>query len=116
MNKKQKIIAFIGVWIIVIIGFFPPWKIIIENPHTTREAPVGYYFIFTPPQPPAPEEGKEEEEYFSMTLDLSRMTVHWITALFTLAALLYLAQEKKKSDPEEEDEEKWDDWEELVNN
>jgi hypothetical protein len=98
MNTKQKIIALTGIAVILLMSLFPPWKIIAENPNASSQLPAGYYCIFSPPLPPASGDEEETEEYISIVLDLSRLAVQWITALFVLAALLYLTQDKAESD------------------
>ena len=101
MNRKQKIIAVIGVALIVVMGLFPPWKLTTTGDTLYREVPRGYYLIFAPPPPEAPVE--DQESIYSLELDFRRLTVQWVTVLFVLAAALYLARERII--PVEDDEE-----------
>ena len=98
MNKKQRIISIVGVVIIFLMGFIPPWKYIENNSTTYSEMPAGYYLIFSPPEP-------DEEEITGVELDMSRLAVQWITILFVMGAALYLSQEKEDGDSDEDSDE-----------
>ena len=99
MNSKQKIIAVIGIVIILISGLFPPWKYIDNVAEAYREIPAGYYLIFAPPLP-------DEEGIYSIEIDMVRLAIQWITTLFIMAALLYITNKKKDDlDNGEENEE-----------
>ena len=90
MNRKQKVISLIGIILIVIMGTIPPWKYIDDGSIGYREIPAGYFLIFSPPEP-------DQEDYFGVELDMSRLAVQWITLLFVMAAALYLTQDKSKA-------------------
>lgn len=96
MNKKQKIIAWIGVIMIFMMSLIPPWKMIADEPSVSQEFPAGYHPIFAPPLP-------DEEDPYSPVLDLTRLGVQWITMLFIMAAALYITHEKDESESDDED-------------
>lgn len=96
MNKKQKVISIIGIFIILIMGFIPPWKYIDNDSSTYREMPAGYYPIFSPPE-------LDEEQLLGLEIDISRLAIQWIIVLFMMAAALFITQEKR--DATESDEE-----------
>jgi hypothetical protein len=47
MNKKQKYILLLGLFIIALMGLFPPWNFSFEGSVVIRPGP--YAFIFSPP-------------------------------------------------------------------
>ena len=96
MNKKQKVISIIGIVIIFVMGFIPPWKYIDTDPSPYREMPNGYHPIFLPPE-------LNEEQLLGLKIDISRLAIQWITVLFMMAVALFITQER--SDAKESDEE-----------
>jgi hypothetical protein len=103
MNKKQKIITLIGMVTILTMSLFPPWRIVDESTAVPREKPAGYYCLFSPPEPPVTYDEEGREDFVSMRLDMSRLAVQWISALFLMAGALYLTHTKGESDFDEED-------------
>jgi hypothetical protein len=101
MNRTQKIIAIIGITLILLMSVFPPWKLTTTGESYYREIPRGYYPIFAPPPPDAPLE--DEESVYSLVLDFTRLSVQWVTALLVLAAVLYLT--RNRVEPLDDDDE-----------
>lgn len=97
MNKKQKFISIIGIFIILIMGFIPPWKYIDNDSSTYREMPAGYYLIFSPPE-------LDYEQLLGLEIDISRLAIQWITVLFMMAAALFITQEKRDATESDEEE------------
>ena len=98
MNKKQKIISIIGIVLIFLSGLIPPWKFTTGDSITYIERPIGYYFIFLPPEMDQDEtdEDLQEEISYLIEMDVSRLIVQWVTILFIQAAALYLTKEKEE--------------------
>ena len=97
MNKKQKLISIIGIVIIFIMGFIPPWKYIDNESSPYREMPAGYHPIFLPPE-------LDEEQLLGLEIDVSRLAIQWITVLFMMAAALFITQEKRNTKDTDEEE------------
>ncbi|GAG59526.1 unnamed protein product [marine sediment metagenome] len=62
MNKKQKIVLWVGVIIIVLIGLFPPWNYVCVRRSPVPISPeyiyiknAGYHFLWNPPSHLIPE-------------------------------------------------------------
>jgi len=101
MNRTQKVISGIGVVLILLMSLIPPWKLTSTGDSYYREIPMGYYLIFSPPPPDAPLE--DDESVYSLVMDFTRLSVQWITALFILAAMLYLTRDKVESIDDDEE-------------
>ncbi|MBN1972546.1 MAG: hypothetical protein JW787_02835 [Sedimentisphaerales bacterium] len=79
MNKKQKVILFIGIIIFVIMGIYPPWVL---NRSSGIEA--GYWaFINDPPRT-------------AKFIDLYRLGVQWFMVAVVIGSLLVILKDKKK--------------------
>lgn len=91
-NKHQKIVLWIGVIIIVLMGLFPPWQ------HTCNvgmydihsEQPAGYFFIASKPQ------AKSESKYAGIEIDTSRLLIQWVIVATLTAAFLITFNTKHK--------------------
>ncbi len=59
MNRQQKVVLILGISVIVLMVFFPPWAFrYTKDGFPTVRTFAGYAFIFTPPQPKPAEQPK----------------------------------------------------------
>ncbi len=56
MNRQQKVVLILGITVIVLMVFFPPWVFRYTSTldGSTVRTFAGYAYIFTPPQPKQP--------------------------------------------------------------
>ncbi|CAN5162089.1 hypothetical protein BH10CYA1_BH10CYA1_57850 [soil metagenome] len=81
LNENQKLFLWTGIFVIVAMGLYPPWKFI-------NETPTSFGFLYAPPTGP-------------IKLDISRLLVEWSLAGFVTAGLIASAQtatKKNKAD------------------
>lgn len=113
MNSKQKIVVWIGLALIVLMGIYPPWVVrlhrtaafMIERPIHNRG------FIFDPPNAELADVAAdlrwdEWDSSLSNTvlrmglhLDSARLAVEWITVVLVVAGLLLCLTDKKAGSP-----------------
>lgn len=92
MTKKQKIVTWLGIIVVVIMGLFPPWKALISNIILTQI--VGYRFIFNPYYTFGEVEGWEREMTI-IQIDVIRLLVQWILVVVLVGSYLFLTSKKK---------------------
>lgn len=83
MNTKRKIVLWIGIAIIVVMGIFPPWV----QRGALSEKSDGYSFILNEP-----------ENYafgWFPRLDLPRLFIQWLIVAFITAGLIVTVKDKK---------------------
>lgn len=84
MNKKQIIVLWIGIAVIVIMGIFPPW-IVGQTILSPKDG--GYRFVLSHP---------EVRSLDCYSLNTSRLLVQWIMVVAITGGLLVTLKEKKK--------------------
>ena len=84
MNKKQKIVLWIGIAVIVIMGIFPPWVI---SGYSTGRPIAGSYSLITSP----PKMG----EAYAKSIDLYRLGVQWVIVGVITGGLIYTFKDQK---------------------
>jgi len=93
-NLKQKIVVWVGVAIVLLMGIVPPWKHQIRISEKVTFEPAGYGFIFSPPKPKA-HQGAPNRPY----IQFSRLLLQW--ALVAVIAGVIVNALKRKEDEEE---------------
>jgi len=115
MNRKQKVVLWIGILTILFMSAYPPWveKEIKMTPtySYTITRPGHYGFIFNPPlqadlsaKPPSVQEYEYEgfvleqppDGNLSWRIDLCRLGVQWVTVLVVTVGLIVIFVKKKK--------------------
>ena len=92
INSAQRKILIIAAFIYIIMGLFPPWVYTYDFRTMHSENPAGYALIFDPPWPDGNNEG------YGVRIDISRISVQWITlALVTASALLLVSGSRKEA-------------------
>ena len=99
MNRNQKIISLVSLGFLIVMCLFPPWKITSENGDVYIEQPVGYSLIFSPPS--IEQDDESEMSGYSISLDIERLVVQWVTLLFTVAVMLFVTKENEEVTDEE---------------
>jgi hypothetical protein len=82
-TTAQKIVVWVGVFLIVAAGLYPPWVSLWGTSGGLRK-PVGYYWLFEPPK-----------EGF-VTLDIPRLLVEWALIAVFCAGLLWAGPVRKR--------------------
>lgn len=85
MNKKQKIILWIGIIIIVLMGLFPPYERAIILPSFGPDDPsvrISYGFLFEPP-------------ILDVKIDFARLAIQWIIVSVLTAGAIYTTKDQK---------------------
>lgn len=87
MNKKQKNILLVGLFIFALMGLFPPWNFRFEGSVVVNR-PGPYAFIFSPPTyQPYGVEGAPH-------IDTSRLMVQWAIVVGVCCGLFILLKDK----------------------
>ena len=84
MNKKQKIVLWVGIITAVIMGIYPPW---VYESRSGKTVPGPYGHIANPP----PESYKT-----ARFIDLYRLGVQWIMVAGVTGGLLVTLKGKRK--------------------
>jgi len=91
INSAQRKIIILSIAMCILMGIFPPWIYTFDYKSTHSETPAEYAFIFDPPWP------EEDNRRYGARIDLSRITVQWITlAIVTTGALLLVSGSRKE--------------------
>ena len=91
INSAQRKIIVLSITMYIVMGLFPPWVYTFDNKSTHTENPAGYAIIFNPPW------AEGDERRHGVHVDMSRITVQWITlAIVTAGALLLVSGSRKK--------------------
>ena len=85
MNIKQKVVVWIGLAILAQISIYPPWTQTfydLETPSVALAPTSAYYWIFSPPGPPAWvwDRAYESLKYvhsWGSRIDIVRLLVEW---------------------------------------
>jgi hypothetical protein len=72
LNENQKLFLWLGIFIIVAMGLYPPWKFITETP-------TSFGFLYAPPPG-------------QVKLDYTRLSVEWVMAAVVTFGLVVSAQ------------------------
>jgi hypothetical protein len=87
MNKKQKYILLLGLFLIALMGLFPPWNFNFEGSVVVRPGP--YAFIFSPPT----------YKIFSVEgaprIDTFRLLVQWAVVVTLCSGLFFFPGDKE---------------------
>jgi len=87
MNKKQKYIVLMGLFLFALMGLFPPWNFSFEGSVVIRPGP--YAFILSPPTyKPYGVEGAPR-------IDTSRIVGQWGIVVFVCYGLFFLLKDKE---------------------
>ena len=104
LNKNQKIVCWVALGIIVVMGLFPPWVCGTHNTPTDKpigsglftESAGGYHFIFVPPS--------QSYSYSTDTtyievyrLDYGRLFLQWLLMVAVSGGLIFLFREPQKT-------------------
>jgi len=77
----------------IFMGLFPPWVYTFDFKSTHSENPAGYSIIFDPPWPE-----DDVDRGYGVHIDMSRISVQWITlAIVTAGALLLVSGSRKET-------------------
>jgi len=88
MNRKQKYILFMGLFIFALMGLFPPWNFRFEGSVVVNR-PGPYAFIFSPPTyKPYGVEGAPR-------IDTFRLMVQWAVVVFVCSGLFFFPEDKE---------------------
>ena len=88
MNNKQKIVFWIGIAAIVLMGIFPPW--IAYQPSHGWGYDRGYKFLLR--RPPK----LSTESSLMPMIDLPRLAIQWILVAVITGGLLVTLKDEKK--------------------
>jgi hypothetical protein len=90
MNGLQRIILWIGIITVVLMGLFPPWTYTMhlsraDGGRMDSEKPAGYYFLFSSPPPELPNLPTGAE------LDTTRLLIQWFVVSVLTSGFIYLS-------------------------
>lgn len=92
MNNIQKIILWIGIITIVLMGLFPPWHYKIEYQIIQGQSDYGYKFILTPVQLPNP-----DYKDIKAIINIRRLFIQcFIVGLITTGLIVTLQDPKRR--------------------
>lgn len=101
MNKKQKLVLWVGIVMITLMGAFPPWVSVdnIPNSNIKRTQPIGYEWLWTSPtlwrRDPLYHHARVIDTSKGMAIDTSRLYVQWAVVALITAGLIYTFKDKK---------------------
>ena len=109
MNRKQRIVISIGIFLVVLSGLFPPYEGELRSEGDTLKKYMGYHFLFLPPNERAvyiavfnrtPK--SRSCGYFQSKLNsyivASRVWVQFVTIVVATIGFLFLFAEKRKNE------------------
>lgn len=88
MNKKQRVIIWIGIILVGLLGIFPPWSHTFKNHSTYSEESAGYSFIASPPQK------KLNNVLYGVKIDSSRFLLQLLTVCLVFGFAVFVSGEK----------------------
>jgi hypothetical protein len=99
LNKNQKIVLWVALGIIVLMGLFPPWinTMNISNKNLSsnliKEFAAGYHLIFISPTKNGWTDSDGLWYMYSFSLDYGRLFLQWLMVILVSGTLLYLLRE-----------------------
>jgi len=106
MNKKQLIVLWSGLFLVVLMGLFPPWIYALPNLSggmTGVEADAGYSPLWSPPELFSSSTKGTDYEFFVSSLsvighiDINRLFVEWvIVGVITAGIIVSIKRQKVK--------------------
>lgn len=93
MNKKQKIVLWVGIAIFVLMELFPPWMA--ANPQGGNYIAAGYGFILNPPH-------FQSEELWRCRIDFPQLLAQWAMVAVVTGGLIYAFKDEKDKKPKDE--------------
>ena len=99
MNKPQRVIALIGLLLIIFTGLFPPWSEVLHY-HSTLliEQSKGYAPLLAPPEP---QEGAwASGDAYKVIFDTRRLLIQWgvILAATGISIFAFSRQAERRED------------------
>ncbi|NQU06020.1 MAG: hypothetical protein HQ568_08000 [Calditrichaeota bacterium] len=87
MNKKQKIVLWIGLVLFMLMGIFPPWYYVYKSEISADISyKSGYYCLFVPPH-------SYKKEY---RIDKTRLHIQWTIVVVVAVCLILTLKDIKK--------------------
>lgn len=86
MNRKQGFFLGAAIFVIVLMGLFPPWIHTFNYQGIYSEEPGGYAFIFDPPAASS----KWGTYHHGLRLDVSRLLLQWAIVGIAVAGLVWV--------------------------
>jgi hypothetical protein len=93
MNLKQKICLWIGIGLIVLMGFYPPWVLPVNALGIRGRQNHGYKLILIPPI----HKSRDEELELGTSIDFQRLSVQWAAVALIIGGLIVTLKDNKKS-------------------
>ena len=108
MNKKQRIIISIGIFLVILSGLFPPYEGELLREGDTLKKYMGYHFLFLPPneravyiavlgRTPSIQAFHNYKSKLNSHIVASRVWVQIVTIVVATIGLMVLFAEKKDS-------------------
>jgi len=96
MNRKQKIILWVGIGLIVAMGLFPPWIIPVRStPFGTIRRDLGYSPIW---EPATAKRVIDQKTYsYHGSIDFQRLCVQWVIVAVLTGGLVAICASRKKN-------------------
>ncbi|MHC4642692.1 MAG: hypothetical protein ACYS32_13685 [Planctomycetota bacterium] len=92
MNKKQKICLWVGIAVIVFMGFIPPWVYTKISYAVGQAGNAGYHCILYPPEP------RVVSLREGIRIDILRLLVQWAIVSVITGGLIVTFKDKKRKD------------------
>ena len=107
MNKKQRIIISIGIFLVILSGLFPPYVGELQREGDTLKKYMGYHFLFLPPneravyiavfdRTPKSTAWSGYQSKLNSHIVASRVGVQFVTIVVATIGFLFLFEEKRK--------------------
>jgi len=99
MNRKQKIVLWIGIGLFVAMGVFPPWLKIVHLEGTHLQRFSGYAFVLSPPTSEGAIDNTTTERLLSklpyFVIDFSCLCLQWAMVVVVTGGLLITFKNRK---------------------
>ena len=82
MNKKQLVVLWVAIGVIILMALVPPWKLT-----GISSKKVGYHLIFLPP----------EKRFASVVIDSTRLLIQVLAVGLVGGGLLFSLKDRSKS-------------------
>jgi hypothetical protein len=89
MDKRQRIVVWIALALIAVMGLWPPWVESYQR-GTVHVGPTsgGYYWVFSQPEPPSLYGNYRYTVFLSRHIDFARLFLQWAMVVVVAAGLM----------------------------
>lgn len=98
MNKKQKVVIYIGIFLLLLIGLLSPYIGNEGYGSRVKQKFIGYHLLFSSPSSLTVRKhfaGGISGEFYSSSIDISRFSIQFIILIFLIISFCIILKDKK---------------------